>query len=65
MYIGEETTAVTREQEDLMLEAARLHHVPDWELLMEASITPALVIGGERRLHRGSRTATTPASQAA
>ena len=65
MYIGEETTIATREQEDLILEAARLRQVPDWERLMEADITPALVIGGERRLQRRSPLATRPGSRLA
>jgi hypothetical protein len=48
------------EQEDLILEAARLRNAPDWERLMEIDITPALVVGGERRLHRRSPAATRP-----
>jgi hypothetical protein len=51
------------EQEDLILEAVRLHQVPDWESLMEINITPALVIDGERRLHRRSLTATKSGAQ--
>ena len=58
MSTREQMTAVTREEEDLILEAARVHYVPDWEHLMEASITPALLVGGERRLRRASAIAT-------
>lgn len=39
-------------QEQILLDAARLHQVTDWERLMEEGATPALVIGGERRLRR-------------
>ena len=46
------------QQESLILQAARVHQAPDWERLMEASVTPALVIGGERRLHRTTFLAT-------
>ncbi len=62
MHIVHEAAPVTEEQEDLMLEAVRLRPVTDWEGLMEAHVTPALVLGGERRLHRKSSTATKRAS---
>ena len=39
-------------QEQILLDAARLHPVTDWERLMEQGTTPALVLGGERRLRR-------------
>lgn len=38
--------------EQLMLELANVHEVPDWEALMAGGTTPALVVGGERRLRR-------------
>jgi hypothetical protein len=41
-----------RPEEQLLLEAASLHRRTDWERLMEQGTTPALVIGGERRLRR-------------
>jgi hypothetical protein len=31
---------------------ADLRHPPDWERLIEAGTTPALFVGGERRLRR-------------
>jgi len=37
--------------EQLMLELANVRQVPDWEGLMEGGTTPALVIGGERRVN--------------
>ena len=37
-------------EEQLQLELARLRQTPDWEGLMAVGTTPALVIGGERRL---------------
>jgi len=36
-------------EEQLVLDVANLRQVPDWESLMEAGTTPALVVGGERR----------------
>ncbi len=39
-------------QEQLLLDAAGVHRLTDWEHLMEQGTTPALVIGGERRLRR-------------
>lgn len=39
-------------QEQLLLAASRLHRQTDWERLMEQGTTPALVIGGERRVKR-------------
>lgn len=39
-------------QERILLEAAKLHAQTDWERLMQQGTTPALVIGGERRLQR-------------
>ncbi len=38
------------EQETLMLASVR--RSPDWERLIESGTTPALVVGGERRLKR-------------
>ena len=37
--------------EQLMLELANVRQVPDWEGLMENGTTPALVVGGERRVN--------------
>jgi hypothetical protein len=34
---------------DPAVELAALRQVPDWERLMQAGTTPALVLGGERR----------------
>ena len=39
-------------QEQILLDAAKLHQATDWERLMEQGTTPALVLGGERRLRR-------------
>ena len=36
-------------EEQLLLELANLRQVPDWEGLIAEGMTPALVIGGERR----------------
>ena len=36
-------------EEQVVLDAANVRHVPDWEMLMEEGTTPALVVGGERR----------------
>jgi len=36
--------------EQLMLELANVRNVPDWERLMDEGATPALVVGGERRV---------------
>ena len=36
-------------EDQLLLQRAQLRQVPDWEGLMAAGTTPALVIGGERR----------------
>ena len=33
----------------LHMELAQLREIPDWEGLMLAGVTPALVVGGERR----------------
>ena len=44
--------ADTLVDEQLMLELANVHPIPDWEALMAVGTTPALVIGGERRLRR-------------
>jgi len=43
--------AETLVDEQLMLEIANVRQVPDWEGLMEDGTTPALVIGGERRVN--------------
>jgi hypothetical protein len=43
--------AETLLDEQLMLDLANVRHVPDWEGLMEAGTTPALAIGGERRVN--------------
>ena len=39
-------------QEQILLEAAKVHQTTDWAPLMEQGTTPALVIGGERRMQR-------------
>ena len=39
-------------EEQLPRELAQLRQVPDWEGLILEGITPALVIGGERRVSR-------------
>ena len=36
--------------EDPALELEGLRQVPDWEQLMEEGATPALLVGGERRI---------------
>jgi len=43
--------AETLVDEQLMLELANVRQVPDWESLMADGTTPALVIGGERRVN--------------
>jgi hypothetical protein len=48
----DETFALVHEEEELILQASRLHEHPDWERLMEIDVTPALVVAGERRLRR-------------
>ena len=40
------------EEEELMLQAARMREHPDWEGLMQIDVTPALLVDGERRLRR-------------
>jgi len=37
-------------EEQLLLQRAQLRQVPDWEGLISEGITPALVVGGERRV---------------
>jgi hypothetical protein len=37
-------------EELLPMELAQLREVPDWEGLILAGVTPALVVGGERRI---------------
>ena len=37
-------------EEQLLLQRAQLRQVPDWEDLISEGITPALVVGGERRV---------------
>ena len=37
-------------EEQLLLQRAQLRQVPDWEGLIAEGITPALVVGGERRV---------------
>ena len=41
--------ADTTVDEQLMLDLASVRNVTDWERLIPEGITPALVIGGERR----------------
>ena len=52
MSIFEEAVPLAREQEELILEAARVRERPDWERLMQIDVTPALFVDGERRLRR-------------
>ena len=49
-----ELPAPDPDQEELMFELANLPHPSDWEQLIEAGTTPALIVGGERRV-RGNR----------
>ena len=38
-------------EEQLPIQLEQLRQVPDWEGLISEGITPALVIGGERRVN--------------